>query len=423
MSLQNLAQHLAAHGRGNDKMLMHVTPREVVGLQGLAMAAGGSLTVNPHTGLPEAGFFDAIGDFLPTILGTAAGFMTGNPYIGAAVAGGTETAKSGNLLSGIMAGLSAFGMQGLGQTLANAAPGAAPAALGGAGSASALPTAAEMGASATAAQAAGQAPMAAMVGTPGGLSPQTAALNAMKATDPTGFAGTIANMPKINAGAFGGSTGAVTGATTPTLGTMSAKAPLTMSNIMSGIKNIAGPGGLNAFKTAGGTAGAPLTGREMLSRAAAPLYGLSLTGTSTTPEIEEEGGSAKHTPLSEIRKRYGYAMGGDVDTSRQQFSFDMRNKPMGERNDIDGGYAKGGYLDGPGDGMSDSIPATIEDKQPARLADGEFVIPADVVSHLGNGSTKAGAKRLYEMMSRVRKARTGNHKQGKQINPDKFVPA
>ena len=87
------------------------------------------------------------------------------------------------------------------------------------------------------------------------------------------------------------------------------------------------------------------------------------------------------------------------------------------------GYKKGGYLDGPGDGMSDSIPATIEGKQPARLADGEFVIPADVVSHLGNGSTKAGSKRLYNMLDKVRKARTGNEKQGKQINPSKYLPA
>ena len=91
-----------------------------------------------------------------------------------------------------------------------------------------------------------------------------------------------------------------------------------------------------------------------------------------------------------------------------------------------GGYAAGGnprLLKGPGDGMSDNIPATIAGKQPARLADGEFVIPADVVSHLGNGSTEAGAKRLHEMMNKVRKARTGNQKQGKQINPNKFMPA
>jgi hypothetical protein len=85
-------------------------------------------------------------------------------------------------------------------------------------------------------------------------------------------------------------------------------------------------------------------------------------------------------------------------------------------------FAQGGYLDGAGDGMSDSIPATIEGKQPARLADGEFVIPADVVSHLGNGSTKAGAKQLYKMLDKIRAARTGTKKQGKQINPNKFMP-
>jgi hypothetical protein len=73
--------------------------------------------------------------------------------------------------------------------------------------------------------------------------------------------------------------------------------------------------------------------------------------------------------------------------------------------------------------MSDSIPATIGRKQPARLADSEFVVPADVVSHLGNGSTDAGAKRLYEMMDKVRKARTGTKRQGKEINPSKYMPA
>ena len=87
------------------------------------------------------------------------------------------------------------------------------------------------------------------------------------------------------------------------------------------------------------------------------------------------------------------------------------------------GRAKGGYLSGGGDGMSDSIPATIEGKQQARLADGEFVIPADVVSHIGNGSSKAGSQRLYAMLDKVRKARTGTKKQGKQINPNKYMPA
>jgi hypothetical protein len=82
----------------------------------------------------------------------------------------------------------------------------------------------------------------------------------------------------------------------------------------------------------------------------------------------------------------------------------------------------GRYLRGGTDGMADKIPSSIDNKQPAKLSHGEFVIPADVVSHLGNGNSDAGAKVLYDMMAKVRKARTGNAKQGKRINPSKFVP-
>ena len=89
-----------------------------------------------------------------------------------------------------------------------------------------------------------------------------------------------------------------------------------------------------------------------------------------------------------------------------------------------GGYSDGGrLLRGPGDGMSDNIPANISGRQPARLADGEFVVPADVVSGLGNGSTEAGAKQLYKMLDKVRAARTGTKKQGKQIKAQKYMPA
>jgi hypothetical protein len=93
------------------------------------------------------------------------------------------------------------------------------------------------------------------------------------------------------------------------------------------------------------------------------------------------------------------------------------------------GFAAGGqamkeprYLRGITDGMEDKINTSIDDKQPAKLSHGEFVIPADVVSHLGNGNSDAGAKKLYQMMDRLRQARTGTKQQGKQINPDKFMP-
>jgi hypothetical protein len=90
-----------------------------------------------------------------------------------------------------------------------------------------------------------------------------------------------------------------------------------------------------------------------------------------------------------------------------------------------GSYAAGGnprLLRGPGDGMSDNIPATIGGKQPARLADGEFVVPADVVSHLGNGSTDAGAKKLHAMMDKVRMDRTGRKKQAPAVKAKKYIP-
>jgi len=84
--------------------------------------------------------------------------------------------------------------------------------------------------------------------------------------------------------------------------------------------------------------------------------------------------------------------------------------------------ARGRYLRGGTDGMADKISSSIDNKQPAKLSHGEFVIPADVVSHLGNGNSDAGANKLYQMMDKIRQARTGTKKQGKQINPDKFMP-
>jgi hypothetical protein len=117
----------------------------------------------------------------------------------------------------------------------------------------------------------------------------------------------------------------------------------------------------------------------------------------------------------------------------------VNNAKSAAKNSSDGynfGFARGGMapmpeyqaggklLRGPGDGMSDDIPAVIRGKgvQRAALADGEFVIPADVVSHLGNGSTEAGAKKLYQMMALIRKARTGKSKQAPQVSVDKFLP-
>ena len=117
---------------------------------------------------------------------------------------------------------------------------------------------------------------------------------------------------------------------------------------------------------------------------------------------------------------------GPVTATRSAFKGTKYSAAGGGIGSLD--MARGGrtlpprYLNGHSDGMADKVPANIDGKRPAALSDGEFVIPADVVSHLGNGNSNAGAKRLYEMMDRIRAARTGNPKQGKQINPDKFMP-
>lgn len=135
------------------------------------------------------------------------------------------------------------------------------------------------------------------------------------------------------------------------------------------------------------------------------------------------------TPYQAPGPEYKMAAGGDVqmDPNMQEVAtFDpvvrMASGGLGSL----GGYAAGGnprLLKGPGDGMSDNIPAVIGNKQPARLADGEFVVPADVVSHLGNGSTEAGAKQLYKMMDRIRQKRTGKKRQAPEVNPMKAMPA
>jgi len=140
--------------------------------------------------------------------------------------------------------------------------------------------------------------------------------------------------------------------------------------------------------------------------------------------------SGMSTP-SEAPRSYNY------DAQNQQFTAQVppataTTTPMASGGISDlrynlGGYSDGGrLLRGPGDGVSDSIPATIANKQPARLADGEFVVPARIVSELGNGSTEAGARKLYAMMDRVQKARgktVGEGKVAKNSNAAKYLPA
>lgn len=171
---------------------------------------------------------------------------------------------------------------------------------------------------------------------------------------------------------------------------------------------------------------APLISAAIAGQAAGPAY---QPGVMSGPEDDP------NNPLRRYRfdpNRYrpilrGYADGGIASVAPPGYDMVVGEPRMyadgGGISDL-GTYSDGGrMLKGRGDGMSDSIPGVIGGKRPARLADGEFVVPADVVSHLGNGSTDAGAKQLYKMMDKVRAARTGTRKQGRQINPRRFMPA
>lgn len=475
------AQGLASLGRNNDSMLMHVTPNEVQGLQQLAQNMGGSLTRNPATGLPEAGFFDFLGNMLPTIAGIGLTATGMGPLAAGLTAGAGTAAITGDLGKGIMAGFGAYGGGNLAEGLSNA------------GSATQLTP------GLTDAAGASMEGMIPNVASPGNfIDPAYAPTVGVPAVDPASIT------------------------------TMSAPADVTFGNMAQGLENITAPGGFDVLKQSMGTEGAPLTSGQAAFKVASP-FAMPVLGAMAPPPMsmeEEDSGFGPFKSIAERRrennpmmlagggpiledgtglaglldKRVGnegetngtaqyYAAGGPTsidewreyykdpmafeermsDTAASEKAANAVSQPamfkqmlqpsgigmLGQMQQPTGmgmmanlnspaisanagpavstgvddyrrqyaGMAKGGYLDGPGDGMSDDIHATIEGKQPARLADGEFVVPADVVSHLGNGSTKAGAKHLYAMMDKVRHARTGTKKQGKQIKADKYLPA
>jgi len=148
----------------------------------------------------------------------------------------------------------------------------------------------------------------------------------------------------------------------------------------------------------------------------------SMSGGATTADFNKYGGYEKVASLAEDNgMEYSakwiadYEKAAKLAATRDASGASLASGGLA-------GAAKGRYLQGHTDGMADEIPAQIGENQPAALSHGEFVIPADVVSHLGNGNSDAGAKKLYQMMDKIRMARTGNKQQGKKINPDKFMP-
>ncbi len=363
MSLQLAAQHLASRGRGPDTTLVHMAPQEVAGLQALAKAAGGTLTTNPDTGLPEAGFLK---NLLPTLIGVGLTAATGGalaPWMVGLGIGGLETARTGSLEKGLMAGLGAYGGAGIGAGLASA------------------------GAQAGVTQSAAEA---ARLGLP-------AVETTMASANP--FANMAAGAQSL--GTEAGRSAALSGMGG---GMGAARYGLSaLSPFLSSVKSAVG------YKD-----GKP--NYEYTYDADAGQYTRVPVGTRDTltqmPRMFATGG-----PVEEMSQR-NEALTLMADGGQMYAAGGVSHL---------GDYSDGGrLLKGPGDGVSDSIPATIADKRPARLADGEFVVPARIVSELGNGSTEAGARKLYAMMDRIQKARgktVGKDRVAVNSRADKALPA
>lgn len=546
--MNQTAQGLASLGRGPDSMLVHMAPGEVKSLQQLAMAHGGSLTINPETGLPEAGFLSSI---LPMVLGAGAMMIPGLQGVGAAGIGlglgGLEALRTGSLKKGLMAGFGAYGGAGLagGLTAAGAASGAGaagagtPEILGGIGTQpatfsgnlaqagqgfTALPTSeaartAFMGNAALKGSGVGgakglmqyglaaAAPMLMETTTKqpeiksdanmgqryrfeaGAPSPTPPAdvpgyenqgqnfgkeqryfrptytpIDNEAARKLYGYAygGPVEDMSNGNDMAAymgqdkfaeGGEVGGYTydpvtqmyvkkageGATmvSPTGGISGASAgasgsddqplsPQTLAFLENEAKN---PGardarmqGINDLLTSVSTVLSPgsAIARGLLDTPFAGGIANAFGGTQAPAPVSDMGTYAVDSGSDGIG---GEGIGGG-DISGQS-----EGTPALARGGISnlGDYSDGGrLLRGPGDGISDSIPAMIGKKQPARLADGEFVVPARIVSELGNGSTEAGARKLYAMMDRIQKARKktiGKGKVAANSRSAKYLPA
>jgi hypothetical protein len=537
MSLQIAAQHMASRGRGPDTQLMHMAPSEVAGLQALAKAHGGSLTINPDTGLPEAGFLSSI---LPTVIGAGLSVASGGaltPMMSAMIVGGGYGLASGSLSRGLTAGLGAYGGAGLGSALAGAGAtqglmaegAAAQAAMGEAANAkdillargadtaaTASPgmfgnAAASMGnAQAGLAGLGSEAGRSAFMGQIGGASGLLKS-GYMAATP--GMVPTVTQQPEIKPDADMGqryrfSPGAIHPAPTPdaegrerqyfdptytAIGGDEAKSvygfadggridytydpktqtyalkngqgattvapppPTTDSSGGSGDSLGGGWDGLNNTSAANSTIAGWLGDvglrglSDAMARSNAPNYSNEGRGVDANQEAAMEAAreSFRSSELSDPSAGgygdaasvgdaggdgsgygdgagYGGDSGGGDSGGGDSGGGDSTGDsgwarggltalaPGGAAHYNLGGYSDGGrLLKGPGDGVSDDIPAVIGDKQPARLADGEFVVPARIVSELGNGSTEAGARKLYTMMDRVQKARTQSMGKGK----------
>jgi hypothetical protein len=554
MSLQNLANQMQSTGRGGDTMLVHMNPKEVAGLQQLAMAHGGSLTINPETGLPEAGFLSRI---LPMVVGAGLMMIPGMQPLGAAaITGAGYGVAKGSLKEGLMAGLGAYGGAGLASGLTAAGADAAGAAVAAptltadaaanaatlssyvpqvqaatnvaatapwsaaAKGFSALGT--EGGRSAFMAGMPAYSGMAAGSGLLGALTPekqrlgagtqkslirpytfertqnQNAYLPRTGTSEQNYFNDSYTALPTYSApgpeyAAEGGLMGFAVGGPIETMSAMNAVGEnlgYPQSQFKTDIysnPNVQRPEAMNMIAPSGDSSVDPYTGGQKFASGGTSTATPKTTGNyeySYDPKTQQFTQLSEPTPVK--AKPSGFFGSGVIDalgqipqepetpakpftpvvtgglaqpamqaqraapvqrdipayqTPEQQLGldgfYDYMNQQLGGMSGYQGfaeggvshlgGYSDGGrLLRGPGDGVSDSIPASIGNRQPARLADGEFVVPARIVSELGNGSTEAGARKLYAMMDRVQHARrksVGKNKVAVNSKADRHLPA
>ena len=455
MSLEVAAKHLAAHGRHGDSTLVHMSPNEVAGLQALARSKGKSLSRNPHTGLPEA--FD-LGQELgnvtsgpaATVLGAALDYYfpgLGATTIGASVAGTHYVATGGKDVTGsVTGGLGAYG----GASMAHSVM---PGGVEGPPVDTAGMTPVE---AAQAQQAASQA---------AGPWYDRAISGVQSAWNSPSFVQSLGGWGAIGAAATPLIVGAAKQKPMPTspsnpqmirpynydynpqytyadtqqqLDTNQQAPTMVGTTYQPGQDTSertwfrpkytplepykAADGGIIALAGGGMAAGGGPV--EQMSNNAA-------IGANTMYPMANMATSAFATPYQNPRstnmiQSMAPSGGGTVDQMSGEPNMQGTRMATGGITNL-GGYSDGGQLlRGPGDGVSDSIPAQIGEHQPARLADGEFVVPARIVSELGNGSTEAGAKQLYKMLDRVQNARaktTGKEKVAKNTNAAKYLPA
>jgi hypothetical protein len=403
--MKDVAAGLASLGRGEDSVLIHMTPGEVAGLQQLAMAHGGSLTTNPHTGLPEAGFLK---NLLPTVLGIGATMLSGGaitPLMAGLGVGALQAARTGDLGKGLMAGLGAFGGGHLGGMLggAGAASTAAPAAMTGVGGpgSMAASTALQGGQGLAASPGAllspeliGASGAAMPAGVPGGLglsyAPGQAAFLGAGASGMPSAALSGAGMAGTGAGLTGSAAnlGVNTGAAAPSFLDKSLAWAKANPMMAAGV-GAAGLGALGGFEQPGLTS---LPGQERsTARLSGPVRrpydesapeGYYFTDRGMLQPNYAKGGTTHSVPQLED--------GGFVLTKKAVDGLGKGSNERGQRT------ARAGLgaipIKGPGTGTSDSIATSIDGVRPAKVSNGEAYVPRKRVKQAG------GAKKLYALM-------------------------